>query len=98
MMSNCGAFSNEFCIWKEVRITCSHGRLGVDGEDRSRLGEGQVVTFSPCQTCLSDDCPRKVAKFRRIRRDREWLLGQELAFLLGRARLFDCANWCSNLS
>jgi hypothetical protein len=58
-MSNCGAFSNEFCIWKEVRITCSHGRLGVDGEDKSRLGEGQVVTFSPCQTCLSDGCLKK---------------------------------------
>lgn len=37
---------------------------------------GQVVTFSPCQT-VSQMTARKAIKFRRIRRDREWLLGQE---------------------
>jgi hypothetical protein len=62
-----------------VRAVSLCAKLTMD----ERIDKGQLVTFSPCQTCLSDDFLRKVAKFRRIRHDREWLLGQELAFLAG---------------
>jgi hypothetical protein len=42
-----------------------------------------VVTFSPCQIG-SQMTAMKVARIRRIQRDQEWLLGQELACWVGR--------------